>query len=51
MRRSRTEHLERLRRAIDSSIPMLYVPYLFFRSHGLRATHQIADSLSAELGY
>lgn len=51
MRRSRTEHLERLRGAIDSSIPMLYVPYLFFRSHGLRATHQIADSLSAELGY
>lgn len=51
MRRSRTEHLERLRDAIDPSVPMLYVPYLFFRSHGLRATHQIADSLSAELGY
>jgi len=51
MRRSRTEHLERLRDAIDPAIPMLYVPYVFFRSHGLRATHQIADSLSAELGY
>lgn len=51
MRRSRTEHLERLREAIDPSVPLLYVPYLFFRSHGLRATHQIADSLSAELGY
>lgn len=51
MRRSRTEHLERLREAIDASVPMLYLPYLFFRSHGLRATHQIADSLSAELGY
>ena len=51
MRRSRTEHLERLRDAIDPSIPMLYVPYLFFRSHGLRATHQISDSISAELGY
>ena len=51
MRRSRTEHLERLREEIDPSVPLLYVPYLFFRSHGLRATHQIADSLSAELGY
>jgi anion-transporting ArsA/GET3 family ATPase len=51
MRRSRTEHLERLREAIDPTIPLLYVPYLFFRSHGLRATHQVADALSAELGY
>jgi anion-transporting ArsA/GET3 family ATPase len=51
MRRARTEHLERLREAIDPGIPMLYMPYLFFRAHGLRATHQIADALSAELGY
>jgi anion-transporting ArsA/GET3 family ATPase len=51
MRRSRTEHLERLRQAIDPSVPLLYVPYLFFRRHGLRATHQLADALAAELGY
>jgi len=51
MRRSRTEHLERLRQAIDPRVPLLYMPYLFFRAHGLRATHQIADALSAELGY
>jgi anion-transporting ArsA/GET3 family ATPase len=51
MRRARTEHLERLRQAVDPAIPMLYMPYLFFRTHGLRATHQIADALSAELGY
>ena len=51
MRRSRTVHLERLRAAIDGRVPMLYVPYLFFRSHGLRATRQVADSLAAELGY
>ena len=51
MRRSRTEHLERLREAIDPCVPLLYMPYLFFRSHGLRATHQLADALSAELGY
>jgi anion-transporting ArsA/GET3 family ATPase len=51
MRRSRTEHLETLRAAIDPAVPLLYVPYLFFRSHGLRATHQLADALSGELGY
>lgn len=51
MRRSRTEHLERLRDAVDPGVPMLYLPYLFFRAQGLRATHQIADALSAELGY
>ncbi|MDA8063150.1 MAG: ArsA family ATPase [Actinomycetota bacterium] len=50
-RRSRTEHLERLRRGIDAEVPLLYVPYLFLRSHGLRATHQVADALGAELGY
>ena len=51
LRRTRTEHLERLRTAIHSSIPMLYVPYLFVRSHGLRSTRQVAEALSAELGY
>jgi hypothetical protein len=51
MRRGRAEHLERLRAALDPKVPMLYVPYLFFRSHGLRATHQLADALAGELGY
>jgi anion-transporting ArsA/GET3 family ATPase len=51
MRRSRAEHLEHLRAAVDPAVPMLYMPYLFFRATGLRATHQIADALSAELGY
>lgn len=50
-RRARTEHLERLRLALDPSVPLLYMPYLFLRSHGLRATHQLADALSGELGY
>ncbi len=51
LRRGSTEHLERLRAELDKSIPMLYVPYLFLRSHGLRATRQVAAALSAELGY
>ena len=50
-RRSRTEHLERLRAGIDPAVPLLYVPYLFLRSHGLRSTHQVAEALAAELGY
>jgi anion-transporting ArsA/GET3 family ATPase len=50
-RRSRTEHLERLRAAVPDAIPLLYVPYLFFRAQGLRATRQVADALAGELGF
>jgi anion-transporting ArsA/GET3 family ATPase len=50
-RRSRTEYLETLRAAVDHTVPLLYLPYLFFRSHVLRATHQLADALAGELGY
>ncbi len=51
MRRTRTAHLERLRAAIEDAVPLLYVPYLFTRTHGLRSTRQVAEALSAELGY
>jgi len=51
MRRTRSTHLDRLRRSIDQSVPMLYLPYLFTRSHGLRTTRQVASSLGEELGY
>ncbi len=51
LRRTRTEHLERLRDGIEPTVPMLYLPYLFARSHGLRSTRQLAEALSAELGY
>jgi anion-transporting ArsA/GET3 family ATPase len=51
LRRTRAGHLERLRAGVPSEIPLLYVPYLFARSHGLRSTRQIAEALSAELGY
>jgi hypothetical protein len=40
-----------LRSELDRSVPMLYVPYLFLRSHGMRATRMVASALSAELGY
>ncbi len=51
LRRTRAEHLERLRAGIDPRVPMLYLPYLFARSHGLRSTRQLAEALSAELGF
>ncbi len=51
MRRTRSTHLVRLREGIDEAVPMLYLPYLFTRSHGLRTTRQVAASLGEELGY
>ena len=51
MRRTRATHLEALRGAVDPRIPLLYVPELFTRGYGLRTTGQVAEALSAELGY
>jgi anion-transporting ArsA/GET3 family ATPase len=51
MRRTRSTHLERLREGIDPEVPLLYLPYLFTRSHGLRTTKQVAGSLGEELGF
>ena len=47
-RRHRARHLERLRAEIED-VAMLYVPELFVRTHGIRATTQVADALEAEL--
>jgi anion-transporting ArsA/GET3 family ATPase len=51
LRRTRAGHLDRLRESIPAEIPLLFVPYLFTRGHGLRTTAQTAEALSAELGY
>ena len=51
LRRTRAVHLERLRESVDPALPLLYVPYLFSRTHGLRSTRVVAESLAAELGY
>jgi anion-transporting ArsA/GET3 family ATPase len=50
LRRTGAGHLERLRAGIESSVPMLYLPYLFTRSHGLRTIRQLSRSLGEELG-
>jgi anion-transporting ArsA/GET3 family ATPase len=49
LRRTRAEHLATLRRALDPTLPMLYVPYLFTRTHGARATRRVAELLGEEL--
>ncbi len=48
LRRTRAVHLERLLETVD--LPLLYVPYLFVRAHGLRVTRMVADALGQELG-
>ncbi len=48
LRRARAAHLEELRAAVD--LPLIYLPYLFTRAHGLRVTHLLADALGEELG-
>jgi anion-transporting ArsA/GET3 family ATPase len=51
LRRTRAEHLTRLREELPPELSLLYVPYLFSRDYGVRATQLIADALGAELGY
>ena len=52
LRRTRAAHLARLReRRSPPALPLLYVPYLFTRAHGVRATRQVAEPLGEELGY
>ena len=49
LRRTRAGHLATLRAEVDPRLPLLYVPYLFTRSHGARATRQVAEFLAEEL--
>jgi anion-transporting ArsA/GET3 family ATPase len=49
LRRSRVSHLSELQSALDD-LPVLFVPELFARAHGARATSQIADALADEVG-
>jgi anion-transporting ArsA/GET3 family ATPase len=51
LRRSRVRHLTRLREGLPPGLPVLNLPYLFTRSHGVRATAKIAESLGEELGF
>jgi anion-transporting ArsA/GET3 family ATPase len=48
LRRTRAAHLEGLRDTVD--LPLLYLPELFVRLHGLRVTRMVAEALGQELG-
>lgn len=49
LRRTRAGHLAHLREGVPEGTDIVYVPELFNRTHGLRATRQVADALAAEL--
>ena len=49
LRRTRAEHLATLQAVLDPAIPLVYVPYLFARSHGARATRRVSELLAEEL--
>jgi anion-transporting ArsA/GET3 family ATPase len=49
LRRSRAVHLARLRDQLPAEVPLLFLPYLFTRSNGIRRTHQVAEHLAEEL--
>ena len=51
LRRTRAGHLARLREGLGPSENLLYVPELFTRHHGVRATQLVAEALGQELGY
>ncbi len=50
LRRTRAGHLTRLRHELPKNVPLLYVPYLFNRTHGVRSTRAVAEALAAEIG-
>jgi anion-transporting ArsA/GET3 family ATPase len=49
LRRSRAVHLANLRDRLPARVPLLFLPYLFTRSHGIRTTRRVAEHLSEEL--
>ena len=51
LRRTRAGHLEHLRSSLPPALPLLFVPELFTKAHGLRSTRLVAEALGAELGY
>jgi anion-transporting ArsA/GET3 family ATPase len=50
LRRTRAAHLATLRAGLPHGLALLYVPELFTRHHGVRATQLVAASLGDELG-
>jgi anion-transporting ArsA/GET3 family ATPase len=51
LRRGRVPHLNRLREGLPAGLALIHLPFLFHRSHGVRATGRIAEALGDELGF
>jgi anion-transporting ArsA/GET3 family ATPase len=49
LRRASATHLATLRERIPAGLPLIYVPYQFTRSHGMRTTHVVAELLGEEV--
>ena len=49
LRRAQATELTTLRDALAGGVPFVYVPELFARIHGMRATSQVAEHLAEEL--
>lgn len=49
LRRTQARHLARLRAELGGAAPVLYLPELFTRAHGVRVTRLVADALGEEL--
>jgi anion-transporting ArsA/GET3 family ATPase len=49
LRRSRAVHLATLRDRLPKRVPLLFLPYLFTKTHGMRTTHRVAEHLAEEL--
>ena len=49
LRRASATHLTTLRERIPAGLPLIYVPYQFTRSHGMRTTHVVAERLADEV--
>ena len=51
LRRTEAGHLQRLQAGLPPDLPVLLLPELFTRTHGVRTTHQMAQALGEELGH
>ncbi|MFN3216108.1 MAG: ArsA family ATPase [Acidimicrobiales bacterium] len=49
MRRSRTAHIARLAAELPPATPLVFVPELFTRAQGIRATRMVAEALGDEV--
>ncbi len=49
LRRTQARHLTRLRDELDGAAPVLYLPELFTRAHGMRVTRLVTEALAEEI--